>query len=262
MLRLGNRVGAWALLAFFMALTTTSPALAARNILLIIADDFGVDVAGFYPTSVRKPTTPPPPPMPNLTALARRGVLFSQAWANPYCSPTRATIITGRYGFRNGIGFAWGSDRPPLSLAEITLPEAIRMGSGSKYVLASFGKWHLSGGDSDPNRQGWSHYAGARPGLGAVPDYFSWPKTVDGTTSTTTTYATTDTVNEAVATIDKAKKENKPYFLWVAFNAPHDPFHKPPNALHSRVPYPRPVPRTVPTSMPWRKPWTRKSAAS
>ena len=202
--------------------------------MLIIADDFGIDVASFYPTAVRKPTTPPAPPMPNLTALAHQGVLFSRAWANPYCSPTRATILTGRYGFRTGMGFAWGSSRPPLALAEFSLPEAIRAGAGTSYVLASFGKWHLSGGDSDPNKQGWSHYAGARPGSGAVPNYFSWSKTVDGKTTTSKTYATTDTVNEAVSTITQAKASNRPYMLWVAFNAPHGPFHRPPNALHSR----------------------------
>jgi arylsulfatase A-like enzyme len=229
-----GRSGTFALLAVVAALTTASPAQAARNILLIIADDFGVDVAGFYPTSIRKPTTPPPPPTPNLAALARQGVLFANAWAAPMCSPTRAMIITGRYGFRTGIGRAWYSALPPLPLAELTLPEAFRAATGSSYVLASFGKWHLSGGDRDPNRQGWTRYAGSRPGSGAVPSYFSWPKTVNGVTSTATTYATTDSVNEAVATIEGARAQNRPWFVWLALHAPHHPFHKPPNALHSK----------------------------
>ena len=150
------------------------------------------------------------------------------------CSATRATIITGRYGFRTGMGRAWYSALPPMSLAEFTLPEAFRAASGSNYVLANFGKWHLSGGDRDPNRQGWPRYAGTRPGSGAVSSYFSWPKTVNGVTRTSTTYVTTDTVNEAVASIGEAKAQNRPYFLWVALNAPHFPFHKPPNALHSK----------------------------
>ena len=76
----------------------------ARNILLIIADDLGVDASSFYPASPRLQTTPPAPPTPNLTALARQGVLFRNFWATPSCSPTRATIFTGRYGFRTGVG--------------------------------------------------------------------------------------------------------------------------------------------------------------
>ncbi|HEX6013611.1 MAG TPA: sulfatase-like hydrolase/transferase [Geminicoccaceae bacterium] len=217
-----------------LLLPATAADAAPRNILLIIADDFGVDVAEFYPTSVREVTTPPAPPMPNLRALARRGVLFARAWANPWCSPTRATILTGRYGFRTGIGRAWSGERPPLALSEFTLPEAFRAGSDSGYVLANLGKWHLSGGASDPNRQGWAHYAGMPPGAGSLPSYFSWSKTVDGATATSRTYATTDTVNEAAAEIARAEARDLPYFLWVAFAAPHFPFHKPPNALHSR----------------------------
>src|SRR5688572_930566 len=69
---------------------------AGSDILLLIADDFGVDIARFYPLGPRLQTTPPPPPMPNLEALARRGVLFTRASASPWCSPTRAQILTGR----------------------------------------------------------------------------------------------------------------------------------------------------------------------
>ena len=96
---------------------------AGQNILLLVADDFGVDVASFYPKGPRRETTPPAPPMPNLQALARQGVLFTRAWASPWCSPTRAEMLTGRYGFRTGIGRANSSDLPPLSTSEITLPE-------------------------------------------------------------------------------------------------------------------------------------------
>ena len=206
---------------------------ATNNILLLIADDYGVDIAGFYPKSARFDTTPPAPPTPNLTALAKQGVLFTHAWAAPLCSPARAEMLTGRYGLRTGIGTAKTSGLPQLRQSELTLPEIFRQAAPS-YTLAHIGKWHLSTGDRDPNLHGWPHYAGPSPTLGRINNYYRWPKVVDGVASTSTVYATTDTVNETLRIIQQAGATNRPYFAWVAFNAPHNPFHKPPNNLHSR----------------------------
>ena len=211
---------------------------AGPNILLLIADDFGVDVASFYPKDSRRETTPPAPPMPNLQALARQGVLFTRVWASPWCSPTRAEILTGRYGFRTGIGRANSGGLPPLSTSEVTLPEAFTAALGKQYSLANLGKWHLSSGENDPALHGWIHYAGGHPDLGNLPSYFNWPKTVDGVTTTSTVYATTDTVDETLQVIAQAGKQGKRYFAWTAFNAPHDPFDPPPAGLHPQTPLP------------------------
>ena len=101
-----------------------------RNVLLIIADDMGVDVSGFYPSSAgRLATNPAPPSTPNLQALANKGVIFSAAWAYMECSPTRATIFTGRYGFRTGVGQWIKESRPSLSEREFELPEALTAAS-------------------------------------------------------------------------------------------------------------------------------------
>ena len=81
-------------LAFFSAL----PCAAQDNVLLVIADDLGTDWLGLYGQS------PDPPSTPNLDALAAGGIVFTNAWANPLCSPTRAALFTGRYGFRTGVG--------------------------------------------------------------------------------------------------------------------------------------------------------------
>ena len=215
------------------------PAQAAgSNVLLLIADDFGIDVASFYPLGPRRQTTPPPPPMPNLVTLARQGVTFTRVWASPWCSPTRAQMLTGRHNFRTGIGRANTSDMPPLSMSEVTLPEVFAAALGSAYLTANLGKWHLSSGEHDPNDYGWQHYAGGHPDLGHLPSYFTWPKTIDGLTSTSTTYATTDTVDETLAVIERARTEGKHFLIWTAFNAPHDPFHAPPAALHPTTPLP------------------------
>src|SRR5262245_49657108 len=71
------------------------------NIVLIVLDDVGLDELGAF-CSVAPELQPPC--TPNVDALAARGVLFRQAYASPLCSPTRAQTLTGRYGFRTGIG--------------------------------------------------------------------------------------------------------------------------------------------------------------
>ena len=82
-------------------------ASAAPNILLIIGDDMGVETLASYGLSEQAPATAA------LDALASEGVRFTNFWAQPVCSPTRATVITGRYGFRTGIGRPVGSGPMP-----------------------------------------------------------------------------------------------------------------------------------------------------
>src|SRR5215216_2351332 len=88
-----------------MLLLLLCPPLASastpQNILLIIADDYGADSSSLY-NSIN--TGAVLPPTPTIASLAQSGVVFRNAYANPVCSPTRACLITGRYGFRTGIG--------------------------------------------------------------------------------------------------------------------------------------------------------------
>lgn len=199
---------------------------AHQNILLIIADDYGADSSALYNTASASVSLPP---TPNINALATNGVVFRNAYANPVCSPTRACLITGRYGFRTGIGdVILGPTSPMLTAAELTLPEMFAANASLNYQLAHFGKWHLNNQASSPNTiGGWPTFAGSLGG--AVANYTNWTKTTNGTSFTTSNYATTDLVNDAVTWI--AAHTNQPWFAWVAFNAPHTPLHKPPNAL-------------------------------
>src|SRR5690349_13600239 len=114
---------------------STSP-----NILLIIADDYGADSSSLYNSTALGASLPP---TPNIEALARIGVLFQNAYANPICSPTRACLMTGRHGFRTGVGdVIMGAGSPTLTAAEMTLPEALATGTAGRYQMAQFGKWH------------------------------------------------------------------------------------------------------------------------
>ena len=125
---------------------------------------------------------------------------------------------------------------PGLSLEELILPEILGTRCTPPYASAAIGKWHLGnhagGGNDHPNLSGYSHFAGTLQSLPLGSTYYSWPKVVDGVPSTCTTYATTDNVDEALAWIRTAPE---PWFCYLAFSAPHDPFHPPPPSLHTQI---------------------------
>ena len=196
------------------------------NVLLIVADDMGTDGVGCY-------GNPSAPPTPVLDQLAGRGVRFSCAIVNPACSPTRAAMLTGRYGFRNGTPYSVLPNMPGnLSLGpyptETTLPQAL---APTNYSTALIGKWHLGTryGITTPNQYGWGHFAGILDS--GVPDYFQWTKVVNGQALATNTYATSEIVNDAIQWIGQ---QTRPWVLQVAFNAPHAPFQAPPANLHTQ----------------------------
>src|SRR4051812_17355132 len=138
-------------LGFVLALTAS--AQQKKNILLIIADDLGADSQSLFNSEANGATLPP---TPNINSLATNGVVFSRAYANPLCSPTRACLLTGRFGFRTGIGDVVGGSQGPLSSSEWTLPEAFSTGPG--YQLSMFGKWHLANPVNSPlNVGGWTN---------------------------------------------------------------------------------------------------------
>jgi len=117
--------------------TNPTPSDGSPNVLLIIADDLGKDaLSGFEEGSI-KPSTP------NIDGFRTSGLSFSNFWSYPTCSPTRASILTGKYGYRTGV--KWAGDE--LDLSETSLQKYIGDQSNDKYATAISGKWHLSGGD-------------------------------------------------------------------------------------------------------------------
>ena len=191
------------------------------NILLIIADDLGKDaLTGFSEGSI-KPNTP------NIDQFRTSGIQFTNYWVYPTCSPTRASIITGKYGYRTGVKFANGT----LSTDEKVLQEWVNEESDNAYATAIIGKWHLSGeiSDVDPESDGIGDYAGLV--RGAVQDYSRWQLYEDGMSNLETGYITEVLSDKAIQWIDE---QPQPWFLWLAYNAPHTPFHLPPSEMHSQ----------------------------
>jgi len=195
--------------------------VSSPNILFIIADDMGKDaMKGFSEGSI-KPNTP------HINKLKGDGLNFTNFWTNPTCSPTRASIITGKYGYRTGV------KRPgdKLDQSEKTLHQYIKDETNNQYATALIGKWHLSGSDRmfNPERFGIDYFAGITSG--GTRSYTQWRLMEHGSTSFQNNYITEKLTDLSIAWI---KKQTQPWFLWLAYNAPHTPFHAPPAHMHSQ----------------------------
>jgi len=214
------------------------------NILLVIADDVGVDQIGAYGFEGAART-------PTIDGLAATGVRFDRVWSNPVCSSTRATILTGRYGFRTGVGFVarQGED---LSPREVTLAQLLSRHPRTPYGTAAFGKWHLTAGRARGTRgdvlaapvvAGFSFYRGVFKNI--VESYTNWrevlvretaPGAVEVDWRDNHDYNTTAVVDHTAEWIRRFETEQpgRPWFVWLAFNAAHSPYHEPPARLHER----------------------------
>ncbi|MBD3336764.1 MAG: sulfatase-like hydrolase/transferase [Candidatus Eisenbacteria bacterium] len=219
-----------------------------NNVLIIVGDDVGIDVLEMYDPAGEWGITDLAP-TPTLDSLAANGIRFENVWANPVCCPTRATIQTGRYGFRTGIlslvpevsdrdyfGLDLETERLlPRVLADILQPRGVPVRS------AAFGKWHLNSGDPGdptwklaPNLGGYDHYSGSLFNIRTGESYFSWTRTENGEGYHDDRYATTANVDDAYEWIATQESFGRPWFVYLAFNAPHHPYHEPPDDLHTR----------------------------
>src|ERR1051325_5214158 len=205
-----------------------------NNLLLIIADDYGADSSALYNSTN---TGARLAPTPNIDRLGHTGVVFRNFYARPSCSQSRACLFTGRESFRTGVGCAIGNTNttPALRPSEYTLAKAFTA-NAPQYGLASVGKWHLASSvdlNSPLTTGGWTNFAGYMGA--AVQNYTNWTKVVNGVSHNTTNYSTTEQANDAISFI-QAKGTNL-WFLWLAFNAPHAPIHKPPTNLLTSAAY-------------------------
>jgi arylsulfatase A-like enzyme len=209
------------------------PDLGPGNVLLLVMDDVGAYDVGAYGAGQDPPATP------GLDALAAQGVTFTRAWSNPLCSPSRGSIMTGRYPLRTGVGdnlkgIASGFTLPE---GETTIPEWL--GEHAGYARQAIGKWHLS---TDADRRGptplgfgFEHYRGMPGNLDPVSvrgvtflnDYFGWLRWDDDVITPEFGYLTTSEADDAIELMGTM---DGPWFLYVAFHAAHTPLHAPPGA--------------------------------
>ena len=191
------------------------------NILFIIADDLGVDAVPRYPFGEQKPQ------MSTLERLMDDGIRFSNVWTNPVCSPTRAAILTGKYGYRTGVLNAEDAGR--INPNEQTIHRSLSELSDTPYQTSIIGKWHLSSRNSPnvPQEMGIGYYAGLY--TGGVENYNNWPLNINGASTSQTSYITSALTDLAIEWING---QESPWFCWLAYNAPHSPFHLPPADLH------------------------------
>lgn len=203
-----------------LALFALAPVAAAAdrkpNVLIILADDMGYADTGFQGCKDI--------PTPHLDALAKSGVRCTSGYVSgPYCSPTRAGLLTGRYQTRFGHEFNPGNGpNVGLPLTEVTLADRLK---AAGYATGWVGKWHLGSAEKfRPHHRGFDDTFGFLAGAHA---YFPEKAKADilrgDSPADEKEYLTDAFGREAVAFIERHKA--KPFFLYLAFNAVHTPMH-------------------------------------
>lgn len=192
------------------------------NIVYIVADDLGWKDVGFNGCTDIK--------TPNIDKLAATGAKFTQFYVQPMCTPTRAALMTGRYPFRYGlqtivIPTAAGYG---LDTTEWLMPQCLKEAG---YKTAIIGKWHLGHADKKywPKQRGFDYHYGAM--IGEL-DYFTheehgvldWFR--DNKPVREKGY-TTNLIGDDAVKYFNAQDSNKPFYLYLTFNAPHTPYQAP-----------------------------------
>jgi arylsulfatase len=220
-----------------------APAIAAAadaprrpNIVIILGDDMGFADMGSFGSEIRTP---------NLDSLARDGVRFTNFYTHASCSPTRAMLLTGVDTHLNGLGNMdeWTAPNQRgvpgyegyLNNRVATLPQLLK---GAGYHTYMVGKWHLGKAPEQiPAARGFERDFSLLDGAGSYWDMTNFtgasPRSVfteDGRYLTSLPkdyYATKTFTDKLIGFIDANRGDGKPFFAYVAHQAPHDPYHLP-----------------------------------
>ncbi len=199
------------------------------NIVLIMADDMGFSDIGCFGSEI---------PTPNLDLLAGKGIRFSQFYNGARCCPTRASLLTGLFPHQTGVGHMTEEPEDPkadnwgtygyqgyLNHNCVTIAEVL---SGAGYHTYMAGKWHLGqqGDEKWPLQRGFEKYYGILAGstsyLKPVGGRGLWYDNIK-LPAPRGKYYTTDAFTDSAISFVNQQKDKKPFFLYLAFNAPHWP---------------------------------------
>jgi len=198
------------------------------NVILIMTDDQGWGDFGTHGNKIIE--------TPNLDQLATKSINWGNFYVSPVCSPTRASLMTGRYNQRTKCLDTY-LGRSMMASDEVTIAEAL---GGAGYATGIFGKWHL--GDNYPMRpsdQGFEYsFIHKGGGLGQPSDAiensnrYTDPILYRNNSEVATKgYCTDLYFDEALSFISQAQTSKRPFFAYIAPNAPHFPSHDVPKAL-------------------------------
>lgn len=205
-------------------LTSTRP-----NVVLILADDLGYSDLGSYGGEIDTPY---------LDQLAAGGTRLTQFYNTARCSPSRASLLTGLHPHQTGIGVLTGDDSPVgykgnLNRNCATMAEIF---SANGYSTGMTGKWHLAAdvrnpNDAWPTRRGFDYFYGTLTGCGSFYNpgtLVRGEENIEHEAQDPGFYYTDAITNEAVSFLGRATaSDDKPFFLYVAYTAPHWPLHAP-----------------------------------
>jgi arylsulfatase A-like enzyme len=201
-----------------------APFATRPNIILILADDLGYSDLGCYGSDIHTP---------NIDKVGYAGLRFTQFYNAARCCPTRASLLTGLYPHEAGIGQMVGRSRlypGDLTHNGITLAEGL---SSAGYATYMTGKWHVTPylpnaanfKQNNPTGRGFDEFYGI---ITSIRSYYNPPSLMENNTvlpATEGDYYFTDAVTEHAVKYIKGQKADKPYFLYVAYTAPHFPLH-------------------------------------
>jgi arylsulfatase len=192
-----------------------APARGRPNILIILSDDVGYSDLGCQGGEIRTP---------NLDALAAGGVRFTHFYNSARCCPTRAALLTGVHPAQAGFQGMAGH----LPRTVVTIPEVLKTAGYNTYMV---GKWHLSE-QTKPTDRGFDESYGMLGGFNSfwreTPFYTRWPQGREKREYAPGTFYATDAFGDyALDFLERGREAEKPWFLYLAFNAAHFPLHAP-----------------------------------
>ncbi len=211
---------------YFLVLSTFTILASPPNIIVILVDDLGYSDLSSYGS--------PDIQTPHIDSLAKQGLKFTNFYANcPVCSPTRAALLSGKYPELVGVPGvirthsedSWGYLQPSSQL----LPSFL---SKSNYHTALIGKWHLGlNPEAHPNKKGFQHFHGFLGDM--MDDYYHhrrWNQNLmrlNRETITSKGHATDLFTDWTIQYLESQKSSPNPFFLYLAYNAPHTPIQPP-----------------------------------